>query len=64
MDWLEESFWPVIPETPDQCNAMLRAFMGRCDGQRVIVSKAVYDAAGKAGVDVSLLQLQRPIPIR
>ncbi|QKC65898.1 hypothetical protein EFV37_29290 [Mesorhizobium loti] len=52
------------PETPQECDAMLRSFMAQCNGQRVIVSKAVYDAAKAAGVDVSLLQINRPIPLR
>jgi hypothetical protein len=50
------------PETPEECDAMLRSFIAQCNGQRVIVGKAVFDAAKKAGVDVSLLQLSQPIP--
>jgi hypothetical protein len=49
------------PETPEECDAMLRSFMAQCSGQRVIVSKVAYDAAKAVGVDVSLLQINRPI---
>jgi hypothetical protein len=52
------------PETPEECNLMLRSFMAQCEGQRVIVSKVVYEAAKAAGVDVSLLQINRPVPRR
>jgi hypothetical protein len=54
----------IAPETPEECNLMLRSFMAQCDGQRVIVSKVVYEAAKAAGVDVSLLQISRPVPRR
>ncbi len=49
------------PSTPAECDEMLREFERRC-GRKVIVSEHIYNVYKAAGGDVSLLQINRPIP--